>query len=110
MAQLADVVGSTAALLKFAIRHEGKEFIVVTESGILHEMRKACPDKTFIPAPPDDGACACNECRDMKLITLEKVYNTLKYEWPEITVDAAVAEKAVKPIHRMLEISEKLGL
>ena len=110
VAQLADVVGSTAALLKFAIRHEGKEFIVVTESGILHEMRKACPDKTFIPAPPDDGTCACNECRDMKLITLEKVYNTLKYEWPEITVDAAVAEKAVKPIHRMLEISEKLGL
>ena len=108
--KLADVVGSTAALLKYAIRHEGKEFIVATESGILHEMQKACPEKTFIPAPPDDSTCACNECNYMRLITLEKLYNTLKYEWPEIVVDAEVAEKAVKPIHRMLEISEKLGL
>mgnify|MGYP002562308674 CR=1 FL=1 len=104
--KLADVVGSTAALLKYAIRHEGKEFIVATESGILHEMQKACPEKTFIPAPPDDSTCACNECNYMRLITLEKLYNTLKYEWPEIVVDAEVAEKAVKPIHRMLEISE----
>lgn len=110
VARLADVVGSTAALLKYAVARDGREFIVVTESGILHEMRKACPDKTFIPAPPEESTCACNECRDMKLITLEKVYNTLKYEWPEITVDPEVAEKAVKPIHRMLEISEKLGL
>ena len=108
--KLADVVGSTAALLKYAICHEGKEFIVATESGILHEMQKACPEKTFIPAPPDDSTCACNECNYMRLITLEKLYNTLKYEWPEIVVDAEVAEKAVKPIHRMLEISEKLGL
>ena len=108
--KLADVVGSPAALLKYAICHEGKEFIVATESGILHEMQKACPEKTFIPAPPDDSTCACNECNYMRLITLEKLYNTLKYEWPEIVVDAEVAEKAVKPIHRMLEISEKLGL
>lgn len=69
--KLADVVGSTAALLKYAIRHEGKEFIVATESGILHEMQKACPEKTFIPAPPDDSTCACNECNYMRLITLE---------------------------------------
>ena len=87
------MVGSTAALLKYAIRHEGKEFIVATESGILHEMQKACPEKTFIPAPPDDNTCACNECNYMRLITLEKLYNTLKYEWPEIVVDAEVAGK-----------------
>ncbi len=105
--KLADVVGSTAALLKYAVRHEGKEFIVATESGILHEMRKACPEKTFIPAPPDDSTCACNECNYMKLITVEKLYNTLKYEWPEVEVDAEVARKAVRPIQRMLEISGK---
>ena len=108
--KLADVVGSTAALLKFATKSESTEFIVATESGILHEMQKACPQKTFIPAPPDDSACACNECNYMRLITLEKLYNTLKYEWPEITVDSEIAEKAIKPIHKMLEISEKLGL
>ena len=108
--KLADVVGSTAALLKYAIRSEEKEFIVATESGILHEMRKACPEKTFIPVPPEDSTCACNECNYMRLITLEKVYNALKYEWPEIIVEPEVAAKAVKPIRRMLEISEKLGL
>ena len=110
VAGLADVVGSTAVLLKYAVNHEEKEFIVVTESGILHEMRKSCPDKTFIPAPPESDACACNECKDMKMVTLEKLYNTLKYEWPEVKVDAGILEKAVRPIHRMLEISEKLGL
>ena len=83
---------------------------MATESGILHEMQKSCPDKTFIPAPPSDSNCACNECNYMRLITLEKLYNTLKYEWPEIEVDPAVAEKAIKPINKMLEISEKLGL
>lgn len=76
----------------------------------LHEMRKKCPEKNFIPAPPEDSTCACNECNFMRLNTLEKLYNTLKYEWPEVTVDEAVAEKAVKPIKKMLEISEKLGL
>ncbi len=108
--KLADVVGSTAALLKYAVQSEDKEFIVATESGILHEMQKACPEKTFIPAPPTDGTCACNECNFMRLITLEKLYNTLKYEWPEVTVDPEIAKKAVRPIHKMLEISEKLGL
>lgn len=108
--KLADVVGSTAALLKFAIHDESEEFIVATESGILHEMQKSCPQKKFIPAPPNDSTCACNECNYMRLITLEKLYNTLKYEWPEVEVDREVAEKAVKPINKMLEISQKLGL
>lgn len=108
--KLADVVGSTAALLKYAVNSEEKEFIVATESGILHEMKKSCPNKNFIPAPPNDSTCACNECNYMRIITLEKLYNTLKYEWPEIIVNEEVAIKAVKPIHKMLEISEKLGL
>lgn len=108
--KLADVVGSTAALLKFAINDDNYEFIVATESGILHEMQKACPQKKFIPAPPNDSTCACNECNYMRLITLEKLYNTLKYEWPEIVVDAEVAKKAINPINKMLEISQKLGL
>lgn len=110
VAKLADVVGSTAALLKYAVTQPENEFIVATESGILHEMQKNCPEKKFIPAPPNDSTCACNECSYMKLNTLEKLYNTLKYEWPEIDVDARVAKKAVKSIHRMLDISEKLGL
>lgn len=108
--KLADVVGSTAALLKYAIESNCDEFIVATESGILHEMQKACKDKTFLPAPPNDSTCACNECNYMKLITLEKLYNCIKYEWPEVEVDASVAERAVKPIQRMLEISERLKL
>lgn len=108
--KLADVVGSTAALLRFAIKDEAQEFIVATESGILHEMQKSCPDKKFIPAPPEDSTCACNECNYMRLITLRKVYNCLKYEWPVIEVDAEVAAQAVKPIRRMLDISAELGL
>ena len=79
-------------------------------SGILHEMRKKCPQTTFIPAPPADSTCACNECNFMRLNTLEKLYECLKNESPEIMVDAEVAEKAVRPIKRMLEISERLGL
>ncbi|MBQ8968271.1 MAG: quinolinate synthase NadA [Bacteroidaceae bacterium] len=108
--RVADKVGSTAALLKFAIQDDAREFIVATESGILHEMQKRCPEKTFIPAPPNDSTCACNECNYMKLITLEKLYNCLKYEWPTVEVDPAVAERAVRPINRMLEISAQLGL
>ena len=107
---VADRVGSTQALLNFAVADECNTFIVATESGILHEMQKRCPEKTFIPAPPEDGTCSCNECAYMKLITLEKLYNSLKYELPEISVDKEVADKAVLPIKRMLEISEKLGL
>ncbi|MDE6222942.1 MAG: quinolinate synthase NadA [Muribaculaceae bacterium] len=103
---LADTVGSTAALLKAATEAPaGSEFIVVTESGILHEMRRLCPDKTFIPAPPTDSTCACNDCAFMKLNTLEKLAACLENMAPEITVDPAIAEHARKPIERMLALS-----
>ncbi|MBO5964670.1 MAG: quinolinate synthase NadA [Bacteroidaceae bacterium] len=108
--KLADKVGSTAALLQYSIKDSANVFIVATESGILHEMQKACPEKTFIPAPPSDSTCACNECSYMKLVTMQKLYGCLLNESPEIHVDAEVAEKAILPINRMLEISEKLGL
>ncbi|MEG2156590.1 MAG: quinolinate synthase NadA [Bacteroidaceae bacterium] len=109
--KLADFIGSTAALLNYAVKNDNQTFIVATESGILHEMQKKCPHKTFIPVPPDDNTtCGCNECAYMRLNTLEKLYNCLKYEYPEIQVDEAIASKAVKPINRMLEISAKLGL
>ena len=108
--KLADVVGSTAALLKYSTKSDDKEFIVATESGILHEMQKACPEKTFIPAPPNDSTCACNECSYMKLNTLEKLYDCLLNETPEIIVDPEIAKEAIKPIRRMLDISAKLGL
>lgn len=103
---MADVVGSTAALLKAATEAPaGSQFIVVTESGILHEMRRLCPDKTFIPAPPTDSTCACNDCAFMKLNTLEKLAACLENMAPEIKVDPAIAERARKPIERMLELS-----
>ena len=108
--RIADKVGSTAALLNYAVNSQEKEFIVATESGIIHEMQKKCPEKVFIPAPPEDSTCACNECNFMRLNTLEKLYNCLKYEQPEVVVDEEIAAKAVKPILRMLEISEKLKL
>lgn len=104
--RLADVVGSTAALLKYAVESTEREFLVATESGILHEMKKKCPDKTFIPVPPDEPGCACNECSYMRLNTLEKVYVCLRDGQPEIQVSADIAEKAVKPIQRMLEMSK----
>lgn len=105
--KLADKVGSTAALLKFAIADEAQEFIVATESGILHEMQKQAPQKTFIPAPPDDSTCMCNECEYMKMVTLEKLYRCLRDEEHVVTVPAEIAEKAIKPIERMLELSKK---
>lgn len=108
---IADKIGSTAGLLKFAIEDEATEFIVATESGILHQMTRSCPEKQFYPAPPETSesiGCQCNECSFMRLNTLKKLYNTLKYEWPEIIVDEAVAEKAIKPINKMLEISKAL--
>ena len=80
--KLADMVGSTAALLKYAVNSDKQRFIVATEAGILHEMQKKCPQKTFIPAPPNDSTCGCNECNFMRLNTLEKLYNCLKYEFP----------------------------
>ena len=107
---VADKVGSTQALLNYAVDNEAQEFIVCTESGILFEMQRRCPNKTFIPAPPDDGKCACNECNYMKLITLEKLYNSLRYMQPTIEVDPVIAQRAVRPIERMLDISRQLGI
>lgn len=104
---IADKIGSTAVLLDFAGKSDAKEFIVATESGILHEMQKKYPDKLFIPAPPNDSSCACNECSYMKLNTLQKVSDALANMSPAIEVDAAVAERARKPIERMLEITAK---
>ena len=102
---IADKVGSTAALLQYAMdAPEGSVFIVATESGILHEMQKKCSGKRFIAAPPDDSTCACNDCSFMKLNTLQKLYNTLRYELPEVTVDPAIIDRARHPITRMLEI------
>ena len=106
---LADVKGSTATMLKYAQTHPEKEYIVATEAGILHEMQRTCPDKTFIPVPPEvsEGSlgCSCNECEYMKKNTLQKIYNTLKYGWPSIEIDPAIARDAVKPIERMLSLS-----
>ncbi|MBP8776483.1 MAG: quinolinate synthase NadA [Bacteroidaceae bacterium] len=108
---IADVIGSTSALLKYAVNHpEQKEFIVATESGILHEMQKQCTSQVFIPAPPNDSTCACNECNFMRLNTLEKLYTCLKNEQPEIIVDPEVSKKAVKSIEKMLQISAELKL
>lgn len=108
--EVSDFVGSTAALIKHTSQSDKKQFIVATESGVIHDMRKKNPDKEFIPAPPNDSTCACNECEFMRLNTMEKLYNCLRYELPEIYVDRKVQEKAIKPIRRMLEISEQLGL
>ena len=102
---VADKVGSTAVLLKWASETDADEFIVATESGILHEMKRQCPDKTFIPAPPDDSTCACNDCAYMKLNTMEKLYLTLLHEVPEVHVDPAVIDRARLPITRMLSLS-----
>lgn len=108
--EIADHVGSTSSILKYATQSNNKEFIVATEAGILHEMKKQNPDKVFIPAPPEDASCACNECFYMKMNTLEKLYLCLKNEEPEITVNEEVRARAVKSINRMLEISEQYGL
>ena len=107
---VSDFVGSTAALLKYTMRSDKTRFIVATESGVIHEMRKRSPEKEFIPAPPEASARACNECEYMRMNTMEKLYNCLKYELPEIHVDEALSREAIRPIRRMLEISEKLGL
>ena len=107
---LADVVGSTATMLEYAKANPKKEFIVATEAGILHEMQRSCPDAIFYPVPPEisEGGlgCSCNECQYMTMNTLEKIYNTLKYGWPEVNVDPDIATEAVKPIIKMLELSK----
>lgn len=105
LVMLADVVGSTAALLDYARKSSDKRFIVATESGILHEMRKSCPDKEFIPLPPSDSTCGCNECSFMKLNTLEKLRDCLRDMKPAVEVDSEVAELARRPIDRMLAMS-----
>lgn len=108
--ELSDFVGSTAALIKHVQQSSAQQFIVATESGVLIEMQRLCPDKQFIPAPPEDSTCACNQCSFMRLNTLEKLYFCLRDETPEIMVDAAIARQALKPIGRMLEISAKNNL
>lgn len=108
--ELADKVGSTAALLNYSISSDANEFLVATESGILHEMKKKAPHKVFIPVPPEESTCACNNCAYMKLNTLEKLRNCLRDNSPEITVNPSIIERAKLPITRMLEISQKLGL
>jgi quinolinate synthase len=106
---MADVKGSTADMLRYAGQNPATQFIVATEAGILHELQRTCPDKEFIPVPPEvtEGqvGCHCNECQYMKMNTLLKIYNCLKYEWPSVEVDSAIAKDAVKPIERMLELS-----
>lgn len=103
---MADKVGSTAVLLDYALASDSDTFIVATESGILHQMRKGAPHKNFVPAPPSDSTCGCNDCNFMKLNTLEKLCDCLRDESNEINVDPALAEKALRPIERMLELSK----
>ena len=103
---LADFVGSTQALLNYATNSQDTEFLVATESGIIHQMQKQNPNKVFIPVPPVDSTCGCNDCKYMRLNSLEKLYLCLKTEQPEILVDEALRVKAVKPIERMLELSK----
>ena len=107
--RMADYIGSTTGLLNYTIKSDAREFIVATESGIIHQMEKSNPDKVFIPAPPNN-TCACNDCPHMKRNTLEKIYLCLKNEMPEISVPAGIIERARVPIERMLEISARLGL
>lgn len=107
---VADFIGSTSSLLRFTKIDNSDTFIVGTEPGIIHQMKKESPAKKFIPAPPKDSTCGCSECNFMKLITLEKIYKCLKNEKPEIIIDDKMLKKAYKPIRRMMEISEKLGL
>lgn len=107
---VADFIGSTSSLLSFTKNDNSKIYIIATEAGIIYQMKKANPDKTFIMVPPRDSTCACIECNFMKLITMKKIYNCLNDETPEIKLDNEIIVKATKPIRRMLEISEKLRL
>jgi quinolinate synthase len=106
---IADYIGSTTGILNYSTRSDAKEFIVATEAGIIHQMQKANPNKSFIPAPPNN-LCACNDCPHMKLNTLEKLYNCLKFEQPEIVLSDELINKAKKPILRMLDLSAQFGL
>ena len=106
---VADFIGSTAAMIDFTKNDNSKSYIVATEAGIIHQMKKENPDKNFLPVPPVDSTCGCSECRFMKLITIEKIYKCLLDEKPEIIIEKDILLKARKPIIRMLEISEKQG-
>lgn len=107
--EMADFIGSTTGLLKYTIRDDNQSYIVATEAGILHQMQKASPHKTFIPAPPENN-CACNDCPYMKLNTMEKLYLCMKHELPEVTLPEWIIRDGRKSIDRMLEVSEKAGL
>jgi len=104
--EIAHYIGSTAGLLRFVQEDASMSYIVATEAGILHEMQKRCPQKTFIPAPVEDDTCACSECAFMKLNTLEKLYNCMVYELPEIQLDQALMDRARQPIERMLNLGK----
>lgn len=107
---VADHIGSTSSLLNYTVEDNSREYIVVTEPGIIHQMIKKNSEKLFLVAPPKDSTCGCNDCNFMKLITMEKIYNTIKYEMPEIQIDEKIRKKAEKSIIKMMEISKKLGL
>lgn len=107
---VADFIGSTSSLLQFTKKDNGNCYIVATEPGIIHQMKKANPGKRYIPAPPVDSTCGCSECSFMKLVTVKKILNCIKNETPEIVIDRDILMKAQKPIRRMMEISAKLGL
>jgi len=107
---VADFIGSTSALLSFTEKDDSKTYIIATEPGIIHQMKKSNPDKLFMHVPPRDSTCGCEECSFMKLITLEKIYNCLLNEAPEIIIDNDILIRAQKPINRMMEISRRLGL
>jgi quinolinate synthase len=106
--KMADFIGSTSAIIQYVEQSGEQQFIVATESGILHELKKKCPDKEFIPAPPNDSSCACNECMYMRLNTIQKIHDCLLNEHNEVLIDEAIRIKAEKPIRRMLELSIKL--
>lgn len=104
---IADFIGSTSQLIDYTAKDKGKKYIIATEPGVIHQMKKHNPEKEFIPAPGHDVTCACSECEFMKMITLEKIYNTLKYEMPEIILDSNLIKKASVPINKMMEITDK---
>ncbi|OFY62860.1 MAG: quinolinate synthase [Bacteroidetes bacterium RBG_13_43_22] len=107
---IADFIGSTSALLQFTQKDNARCYIIATEPGIIHQMKKYMPEKEYIPAPPRDSTCGCSECNFMKLITVKKIYECLKNEKPEIFVDKDIIKDAIKPIKRMIDISKKLGI
>jgi len=107
---VADYIGSTAGMLRFTEKDASRVFIVATEAGIIHQMKKINPEKEFIPAPPRDSTCGCSECNFMKLVTVEKIFRCLRDEEPEILIDEKILEQAGKPIGRMMELSRKIGL